>query len=307
MKSLTIRLILAFLLAGSAWAQLVRQVRASVARDDFAAGENLIQEYRTSKGVTPEMILALSWLGRGAQAAKMWDKADAYAAETRTLALAELKKRPLDAEKDLPLALGASIEVQAHVMTARDARGEAVAFLNEELKTWYNTSIRTRIQKNIHLLSLEGKPAPTLEMKEYLGAKPAPLAQMKGKPLLLFFWAHWCGDCKYQGPILARLQGEFGPKGLQVIGPTQPYGYVAGGVEAPRSEELKYIEQVRLEKYGDVQMTVPVSEENFKKYGASTTPTIVLVDRGGVVRLYHPGKMPYEALAPLVAGVIAGS
>ena len=212
MKSLTIRLILAFLLAGSAWAQLVRQVRASVARDDFAAGENLIQEYRTSKGVTPEMILALSWLGRGAQAAKMWDKADAYAAETRTLALAELKKRPLDAEKDLPLALGASIEVQAHVMTARDARGEAVAFLNEELKTWYNTSIRTRIQKNIHLLSLEGKPAPTLEMKEYLGAKPAPLAQRKGKPLLLFFWAHWCGDCKYQGPILARLQGEFGPK-----------------------------------------------------------------------------------------------
>jgi len=307
MKHLAIRLILATLLAGAAWAQLVRQVRANIARDDFPAAERLIAEYKAGNGVTPEMILALSWLGRGAQAARMWDKAGAYAAETRKLALAELKKRPLDAEKDLPLALGASIEVQAHVMAARDARGEAVAFLHEELKSWYSTSIRTRIQKNIHLLSLEGKPAPPLEMKEYLGAKPAPLAQLKGKPLLLFFWAHWCGDCKYQGPVLARLQREYGPKGLFVIGPTQPYGYVAGGEDAPRAEELRYVEAVRLEKYGNLQMAVPVSEENFKKYGASTTPTIVLVDRAGVVRLYHPGKMSYETLAPLVAGVVAGS
>ena len=307
MTHVAFRLILAALLSAAAWGQLVREVRAGIARNDFAAGERLIAEYKTSRGVTPEMILALSWLGRGAQAAKMWDKADAYAAETRKLALAELKKRPLDAEKDLPLALGASIEVQAHVMAARDARSEAVAFLHEELKSWYKTSIRTRIQKNIHLLSLEGKAAPALEMKEYLGAKPAPLAQLRGKPLLLFFWAHWCGDCKYQAPILARLQAEYGPKGLLVIGPTQPYGYVAGGEEAQRPEELKYIEQVRQDKYGNVQMTVPVSEENFRNYGASTTPTIVLVDRGGIVRLYHPGRMTYEELAPLVGGVVAGS
>jgi thioredoxin-related protein len=49
-------------------------------------------------------------------------------------------------------------------------------------------------------------------------------------------------------------------------------------------------------------MTVPVSEENFREWGASTTPTVVLIDRTGVVRLYHPGRMTYEELAAAVRG-----
>ena len=40
----------------------------------------------------------------------------------------------------------------------------------------------------------------------------------------------------------------------------------------------------------------PVNEENFRNYGASTTPTLVLVDRAGIVRVYHPGTMTYEEL-----------
>jgi len=295
-----VRYFVVFLIACSAWAQLVRDVRSAIAENDFAKGERLIETYRKEKGVTPEMIFALSWLGRGAQAAKLWDKADSYAAETRKLALEELKKRPLDAEQQLPLALGASIEVQAHTMAARNARTEAVMFLDQELKRWRDTSIRTRIQKNKHLLSLEGKPAPPLEMNEYIGAKPVPVAQLKGKPLILFFWAHWCADCKYQGPILSRLQQEFGPRGLVVIGPTQRYGYIASGTDAPPADELKYIAQIRDQFYGGLRMTVPVSEENFKNFGSSTTPTLVVVDRAGIVRLYHPGRMSYEELLPIV-------
>src|SRR5262249_20579669 len=147
----------------------------------------------------------LSWLGRGALAAKSYDRADAYAADTRKLALELLKQRKLDAEPHLPLALGASIEVQAHVLAARSQTSEAMRFLRQELETYFNTSIRTRIQKNIHLLSLEGKPAPALESKQWLGPKPAPLDQLKGRPVLLFFWAHWCGDCKMEVPVLTRL------------------------------------------------------------------------------------------------------
>ena len=49
---------------------------------------------------------------------------------------------------------------------------------------------------------------------------------------------------------------------------------------------------------------MPVSEETFKNYGVSTTPTLVLIARGGLVRLYHPGQMSYEELAPIIEAAL---
>jgi thiol-disulfide isomerase/thioredoxin len=277
--------------------ELVAEVRGAIARNDFAAAESLVGRYKARQGITPEMIEAVSLLGRGALAARQLDRADSFAAEARKLALDQLSRRKLDAEPRLPTALGASIEVQARVMDARGERGEAVNFLRREIKTYWATSIRARIQKNIHELSLEGKPAPPLEAKKWLGPKPAPLAQLRGKPLVLFFWAHWCADCKQEIPLLARLSAEYGSKGLLVIGPTQHYGYVAGGVEAGPEPETAYIDAIRRQYYSPLSgMPAPLSEENFKNYGVSSTPTLVMVDRKGIVRVYHPGMMSYPEL-----------
>ncbi|MFN7922276.1 MAG: TlpA disulfide reductase family protein [Bryobacteraceae bacterium] len=294
----------AFLLlfVGLCHAQLVQPVRELIARKDFASAERLIGEYEKARGRDPESILAYSWLGRGAQAAKDWDAAARYAAETRKLCLEALKTRKLDDEPRLPTALGASIEVQGHTLAGQGQRDEAVAFLRKELAAWRSTSMRTRIQKNLNLIDLEGKPAPEIEIAGSLGpVKAAPLRSLKGKPYVLFFWAHWCADCKRQGPILARLEREFAGKGLTVVGPTQKYGYVAGGREATAQEELEYIEQVRRAYYSELaHMAVPVSEENFKAWGCSSSPTLALVDKAGIVRLFHPGAMSYEELLPHV-------
>jgi hypothetical protein len=144
------------------YADLVSEVRSNIAQNNFAAGEQSIRAYEKTQGVTPESIFALSWLARGAQAAKRWDDAERYATATRKLVDQQLQKRKLDAEPVLPTALGASIEVMGHTLAGRGQLSEAVALLQRELKTWHETSIRTRIQKNLHLLSLEGKPAPPL-------------------------------------------------------------------------------------------------------------------------------------------------
>jgi len=292
-----LKLIPAGLIAATAWANVINDVRAAVAHNDFAQGDSIIQRYRSSEGVTPEMIVALSWMGRGELAAKQLDKAESYAKETHRLALEELKKRPLDAEDHLPIALGAAIEVEAQVLSARGERSAAVAFLKAELAKYQATSIRTRIQKNINLLSLEGKIAPPLDEREFLGSKPAPLTAWKGKPVVLFFWAHWCGDCKQEAPILAEIAKEYAAKGLVVVAPTQRYGYAARGEEVGPTDETKYIDEVRHKFYSDLlNVPAPISEENFKNYGASTTPTVVLIDRQGIVRLYHPGTMSLEEL-----------
>ncbi|HOK44380.1 MAG TPA: TlpA disulfide reductase family protein [Bryobacteraceae bacterium] len=289
----------------AASAAIVADVRAAIARGDFALAEKHIETYRQANGVTAEMIEAHSWLGRGALAAKQFDKAEAYAAETRKLALEQLKNRKLDDDKYLPIALGASIEVQANVLAERGERSAAVAFLQRELEAWRDTSIRTRIQKNLNLLTLEGKPAPPLDIAEWLGPKPVPLNALKGRVVLLYFWAHWCPDCKALVPALVKLQSEYGGRGLTIVGPTQRYGYTRRGEEASPEEELKYIDEVRRSVYAGLKdMPVPVSEENFKQYGASTTPTLVLLDAEGIVRLYHPGLMSYEALSRAVESAL---
>jgi len=304
MRKMVFLLSLLALLAVPASAQLVPEVRRAADARDFSRGQALLDAYQRTRGVNPELILAFSWLARGAQSAQDWDKAEHYAGETRRLALAELQKRPLDAEPDLPTALGAAIEVHAQMLAARQGRSEALAFLRGELQQWAGTSIRTRIQKNVNLLNLQGKPAPPLEAREFLGEPPASLEQLRGKAVILFFWAHWCGDCKQQALALEQLQREFGGQGLVIVGPTQRYGYAAGGMEVSPQQELEYIRAVRERYYGNLRMAVPVSQENFRVWGSSSSPTLAVLDRAGLVQLYHPGRLSYEQLAAAVRKVL---
>lgn len=284
---------------------IVAEVRALIAQDDFATAERTVRAFVAEKGTTPDALEALSWLGRGQLARKNLDEANRFATETYGLSLRALKTRGMDQEPRLPIAIGAAIEVQAHVMAQKGDRSDAVYFLKRELDEYGNTSIRMRIQKNLHLLSLEGRPAPGYEIAEYAGAaKPPALESLRGKPVLLFLWAHWCGDCKSMAGTLAELQAAYRDKGLTLVAPTQRYGYVAKRAPADPRTELAYIGQVAREVYGNLDWTIPVSSESFASYGTSSTPTIVLVDREGVVRLYHPGQMTKAELEPHIRTLV---
>lgn len=280
-----------------AHAGIIDDVRAQVGQNSYSAAESELRDYRAKHGVTPEYVEAVSWVARGAAAMKQWSQATNYARETRTFSEQLLAKQKLDAEPHLPIALGAAYEVQARALAETGKRTEAAALLRGALVKYGNTSIRARLQKNLNLISLVGQPAPALQATQYLGTQPPSLASLKGSPVLLFFWAHWCGDCKAEVPIIARLKREFASSGLAVIGPTQFYGYAAQGNDATPTQERAYIESVRERYYASLpDMAVPLSKHNFDTYGASTTPTLVILNRGGQVAMYHPGAMPYEEL-----------
>ncbi|MGA9545346.1 MAG: TlpA family protein disulfide reductase [Candidatus Sulfotelmatobacter sp.] len=300
------KLLILILLVTPAWAGIVEDVRTALAQDNFSIADSYLTSYRSSKGITPEYVEAYSWMARAALDAHNYDQAAAYAKQTKAIALEQLKQRPLDAEPHLPIGLGAALEVQSQVLAARGQRTQAIAVLQTALKTYGSTSIRARLQKNLNLLSFEGKPAPALREQQFLGSKPTALAQLKGSPVLIFFWAHWCGDCKAEAPIITQLRTEFASQGLTVLGPTQLYGYTAQVEHASPSDELAYIDAVRHRFYsGLLDMPVPISKYNFDVYGASTTPTLVLLDRTGKVAMYHPGALPYGELKAEIEKVVA--
>jgi thiol-disulfide isomerase/thioredoxin len=271
---------------------LVTDVVGLLNHQDLPGAERAAQVYRESSGTTPELAAADSWIARGALAFHRYAEAEHYAASARQMVLEFLKSRKLDDDPWLPTALGAAIEVEAGILEAREGRGEALSYLREQLAEFGATSLHERIQKNINLLNLEGKPAPPLEPGDWLGRKPPPASSLRGHPVLLFFWAHWCSDCKAEGPVIASILHRYGPQGMVVIAPTRRYGYVAGGNDATPAAEREYIERVRRQYYAELTaVPVPLSAANFRTYGASTTPTLVLIDRAGVVRMYHPGVL----------------
>src|SRR5215813_13594257 len=150
------RIFLLLTLLGSSvsWAGIVDNVRTALDQNNFSAAQSELNAYRNQRGVDGEYLEALSWMGRAALNARQYDQAADYAKQTKTLAIEELKKRPMDAEPHLPMALGAAFEVQSQVLVARGAKPQAVALLESALKTYGNTSIAERLQKNINVLSL---------------------------------------------------------------------------------------------------------------------------------------------------------
>lgn len=292
------RLLTALLLLSSfSFADLISDVRTALAQGNFAAATTGLEHYRTAHGVDPNYLEALSWMARASLSANQLDQAATYAKQTETLAREQLQHRALDAEPKLPLALGAALEVQSQVLAARGQQPQAVALLRHNLTLYGNTSLRARLQKNLNLLGLAGQPAPPLSTAEHFGPLPTSLVRLKGSPVLLFFWAHWCIDCKHEGPVIAQLMSEFSARGLTVLAPTQLYGYAARGEDAKPKDEIAYAEKVWQQFYPGLQtVPVPVSKINFDRYGASTTPTLVLIDRKGRVALYHPGVISYDDL-----------
>ena len=289
-----------------AQADLIGDVRARLAQNSFSAADSELNNYKSQHGITPEYLEALSWMARAAASTKQWDQAAAYAGETRRLCEQQLTKRKLDADPHLPIALGAAYEVLAQALAEKGQHAQAVSLLRSALARYGNTSIRARLQKNLNLLALVGQPAPPLQVTQYLGPKPPTPAALKGSPVLLFFWAHWCVDCKAEVPIIARLRQEFAPAGLVVIGPTQLYGYAAQGADATPEQERAYIESVRARYYSSLKdMPVPLSKQNFNAYGASTTPTLVVLNRAGQVAMYHPGALSYDELRNAVQKALA--
>jgi thiol-disulfide isomerase/thioredoxin len=284
---------------------IVNLVRDAIAENDFKKAEKLVLDDMAANGTTPIAIEAFSWIGRGLVAVKRYDEAMTYSARTYEIVEEQLKTRKLDDEARLPIALGAAIEVQALALAGQGKRSEAIMSLQREIEQFKNTSIIMRLNKNVNLLSLEGQPAFPFESTEGLGPKTS-LAALKGKPVVLFLWAHWCGDCKTQGPILDALVNKYKSSGITVIAPTQRFGYVERRKPATPAEELAYIERIRDEFYPWMKATwAPISDEVYMKYGVSTTPTYVMIDRNGKVSSYLPGQPTSAQLEPLIQKIVA--
>jgi thiol-disulfide isomerase/thioredoxin len=188
------------------------------------------------------------------------------------------------------------IEAQALEFTEHGARSEAVYLLQRALETYRDAPLRQRIEADIRLFSLEGHPAPHLQTGVAIGARVPTMKELDGKVVLLFFWAHWCADCKAESAMVAALLDKYRAQ----VRPRRADATVWIRFRGPTStpdRELRHIVQVRDTSYAFMRKeSVPVTEANYKQYGVASIPMHVLIDRTGIIRLYQPGRITPEEL-----------
>jgi thiol-disulfide isomerase/thioredoxin len=287
----------------SASVDIVADVRAAMAEGGLVRGEQTLATYRSAYGTTPEALDALCWLARGALADKLYDKAARYAEEAHTAAAAALRSHDNVTDARLLGALGSALELNALILVEQCGRSEAVYGLRKALDEYATTTIRTQLESTLALVTLEGQSAPALESGLSIGAR-LPRAEAMQQPELVFFWAHWCQDCKAESATLAKIADKYRGR-LAIVAPTRRYGYVQNGRSADPTKELRHIVEVRDAHYPFLKKAaVPVTDANYRAYGVAAVPMHVVIDRNGIVRLYQPGRMTEAELDAAIETVL---
>ena len=139
-------------------------------------------------------------------------------------------------------------------------------------KKW--TEVEMLVLPQEQNVTLAGRMAADFLLKSVSG-DAVRLSDLRGRVVVLDFWATWCGPCRHELPDVEKLRAEFAGK-VEFFGVNdEDRGTVAGFLK-----KNKYELSVLMDNRRDVH----------RQYGVRAIPTVFVIDRSGVIRQHFVGS-----------------
>ncbi|MBI3884965.1 MAG: TlpA family protein disulfide reductase [Opitutae bacterium] len=137
------------------------------------------------------------------------------------------------------------------------------------------------------------RAAPAWSIKD-LDGRDITAASLKGKVVVVDFWATWCGPCVTEIPGYVALQKKYGPEGLVIIGVSEDQG--AKGPDLVR----------KFARQHGINYTLAMDDGQISEAfgGFDAIPTTFLIDRAGNIRHSKVGALPHEEYEKLVVSLL---
>lgn len=183
------------------------------------------------------------------------------------------------------------VDKKAELLKAAGRKPEALKVLKDFVATVDAKSpIARTANAGLKQMEMIGAPAPTLTMERAYGDFKG-LEALKGKVVIIDFFAHWCGPCKASYPDMTKMYSELKGKGLEVVGVTTYYGYY--GQERNLSKDAEYAKMADFIKEFKLEWPIVYGERtNFEAYGVTGIPHVTVLDRKGNVHSIEIGYSP---------------